>query len=184
MGTFATLFFALLGIFDTFVPSITLIIAIALSIILKGKENNDEIIKVIYLISIFITISAIMLDKPAMAIAHGCYAICISSIYFKKWIAVLYGFGISAVTTYMYLINHSYDTKFFIMSLNCIAFVSLVLFFITKWGSELVIDANNKEKQAKVLLENMEKTMNIVSKNTSSLDNDILNSYNNLSVIH
>jgi len=30
----------------------------------------------------------------------------------------------------------------------------------------------------------MEKTIKVISKNTSSLDNDILNSYNNLSVIH
>jgi methyl-accepting chemotaxis protein len=184
IGGVISFLFALLGIFHTFVPSIVLIIAAVLAMALKIKENNDEIVKVVYLISLFITVSAVMIDKPTMGIAHGCLAICFSSIYFRKWIVVLYGLGISAITTYIYFINHSYDTEFFIISLNCIVFVSVVLFFITKWGSELIIDANNKEKQAKLLLESMEKTMGIISKNTSLLDDNIVNSYNNLSVIH
>ena len=167
LGVFVCFTFAVLGIFNTFVPTIALVAALVLSLALKSKENGDELIEIINLISIFITFSAIMIDKPEMAVAEGCLSICGATIYFRKRVALLYGAGVSAVISYIYLIKNSYTTETFVIGLSCILFVSIVLFFITKWGSELVIDATNKEKQAKEYLENMKKTMKIIKKNTS-----------------
>jgi len=130
LGILVTIPFAVLGTFNSLVPTIALVVGVVLSVALKGKENNDEIVRLIYLIALFITFAAIMIDKPIIATGEGCLAICAAAIYFRKWIVVLYGGGISAVVSYIYFINHSYNTEVFIINLSCIAFVSIVLFLL------------------------------------------------------
>ncbi len=184
LGVLVVFPFAVLGIFDTYTPSIALLAAIVLSLALKSKKNYDEIIKVVYMLSIFILFSAIMIDNPVMAAAEGCLLICAESLFFSKRVVLLFGCGVTAVTTYIFLIMNSFNLEVYIIGLSCILFVTILLYFVTKWGSELIIDANNKEKQAVVLLKNMENTFQVISKSTSSLDNDIVQSYNKLRAIH
>lgn len=183
-GIFVMLPFGLLGIFDTLAPTIALIFGVVLSLVLKSKKNNEEIIQWIFLLSVFMHFSAIMVSRPSVAIAEGCLAISAAAIYFRKWIIIIYGVGVSGVLSYIYFVNQGYDSDVYILGLLCIAFASIILFYVTKWGSELIQDANNKENEAKALLENMGKTIKVISKNTSALDNDIVNSYNNLGAIH
>ncbi|MDS0526709.1 hypothetical protein NNC19_13540 [Clostridium sp. SHJSY1] len=139
---------------------------------------------IINLISIFIGISAIIIDIPNMAVAHACFLIAISSVYFKKRVTTLCESGTFIVLVYMYFVDKLYDFTYFSMAVNCVFFVTLSLYFITKWGNDLIVEANNKEIDVTKILENLKNTMNTVGKNTNLLDTDISNSNSNLTVIH
>jgi methyl-accepting chemotaxis protein len=183
LGAVVTFIFAWLGL-TSFIAPISLGIASILSLVLSYKKEKEHVIRAINLIGLFVSMSSVMISIPSMAVAHGCFLICISAIYFKRRVTILLGFGTFVIITYMHIMNQLYDITYFIMASNCLIFATLILYFVTRWGSELILTSSNKEMEVTKILDNMKNTMNVVSKNTELLDSDISNSNSNLTVIH
>ena len=61
-----------------------------------------------------------------------------------------------------------------------IGFVIISLYFVTKWGSELILESGMEEAKAKQLLDQLQDTMNIINTNTSELNQDIESCNDNL----
>lgn len=59
-------------------------------------------------------------------------------------------------------------------------FIILILFFICKWGNELIKTAQQKENQATGLLQSLDNALKVVSENTTSLNSDIANCNKNV----
>lgn len=184
MGGVAGVAFVLIGIISSFLSAITMFVGIAISLVLMYKKNLDTLVSVVNLVTVFFVLSFIMMDVPHAAAAYGVFALCCSAIYFKKWVPILYGIGMASVLSFIVLIRHAYEVKFYILNVNCIIFASVLLFFLTKWGSDLIKTANEKERKSNELLIEMERTMNVVNINTLSLDGEISTSYDNLELIH
>lgn len=59
-------------------------------------------------------------------------------------------------------------------------FCMIILFFVSKWGSELISSIAEKEKRAVTLLENIQNTMESVKANTSLLNVEVDNCFTSL----
>ena len=59
----------------------------------------------------------------------------------------------------------------------------LIFYFLTKWGSEYIISAFNKERDSEELLKKLSETMSLIDKNTSVLNDTIVKSYHYIQTI-
>jgi methyl-accepting chemotaxis protein len=183
-ATIATLGFTVTGVFSTYVPVTTVFLGTVVSKILIYKRNCDNVVRLIALTAVFITLVCMMINLPQAAATLGMIAICFAAIYFYKWFPIIYGLITLATMCYIQFAVYAAEIQYFALDLIIMTFSAGTLFFLNKWGSELIQVANEKEKNASTLLSELENTMNIVDKNTVMLDKDIANSYNNLRVVH
>ena len=184
LGVITITLFKLVGVFHTYAQDIALIAGVAISLILKYKKNMENIITVVNTSSISISVAFIMVDGPELAIGYSIFAICISTIYLKKWFPIITGIGMLFVMNYNQFVKHAYTSMNFISSVGILIFSILVLFYIAKWGSELIQAANEKEIKANTILNELKKNMSIINKNTALLDHDISNCYTNLETVN
>lgn len=181
-ATIATLGFTVTGIFSTYIPVTTVLLGTVVSKILIYKRNLDSVVRLIALTAVFITLVCMMINLPQAAGTLGMIAICFAAIYFYKWFPIIYGLITLAVMCYIQFAVA--EIQYFVLNLIIMTFSAGTLFFLNKWGSELIQIANEKEKSASALLRELENTMNIVEKNTVMLNKDIASSSNNLGVVH
>jgi methyl-accepting chemotaxis protein len=183
-ATIATLGFTVTGVFSTYIPVATLFLGTVVSKILIYKRNFDNLVRLMALTTVFITLVCMMINLPQAAAALGMIAICFAAIYFYKWFPIIYGLITLAVMCYIQFAIHAAAIQYFALDLIIMTFSAGTLFFLDKWGSELIQVATEKEKRANTLLNELENTINIVNSNTVSLDRDIAACYSNLGVVH
>ena len=183
-GLISTILLNIFGILSTLIPVIAMAVGIALSIILFLKKNLNSLFIVVHLSTIFIACAFIMIELPQVSIGYGIIVVCASAMYFIKWIPILCGTGIFGVVVYIQVYKNVFNQDDFILNLISLTFTSLFLFFITKWGSELIETASEKEMKASTILNELENTMKLVNKDTELLDSDISNCYSNLQIVH
>lgn len=176
--------FTFLGIIYSYVPIISLSAGVIISAILIFKGFNSLLIRTINLVSIFIALVSIMIKLPELAIGFGLIAVCAATVYFEKWIIITFSVGIVISMLYIDFFMHYFKGKYLGFDLVPLVFIPVILFFITKWGRELIDAANEKERKATEILVELEKTMDVVNKNTESLDQDISNCYSNLKTVN
>lgn len=87
-GLIATIAFTVTGVFTNYIPITTMLLGTALSIILMYYKKHLYIM-ITELISILITMSAILIDLPVVGMGYGIFGIIISSLYFNKWIPII-----------------------------------------------------------------------------------------------
>lgn len=76
--------------------------------------------------------------------------------------------------------NFTDDIVIFVVSMIIVNFCMLILFFVTKWGGELIESANAKERKAVSLLKELEDTMKAIKEGTALLNSDIIECNSNL----
>jgi len=184
LGCATTLVFALKGMFSTFLSSETFGIGIVIAIVLMYRKNLDYQVSVVNLITSFLVFTFIMTDLPEVAGAYGVFALCCSATYFRKKNIIIYGLGMILVLTYIQFFKHAFEVQYYLLHLVGLIFSTAFLFFVTKWGSDLINTANEKERELNENLSKIKKVMNIVNKNTVTLDSEITIGYNNLGLIH
>lgn len=105
--------------------------------------------------------------------------IAITSLYFKKELLLIYGAFMNVALIAIYLIDgngllYSENTLFgFIKIITLFNGILVLLFFLTKWGYDLVIQAADKEKEARGLLAKLENTLKSVEEGAGLLDSSI-----------
>ncbi len=101
------------------------------------------------------------------------------SLYFRQELIVLYGILVSVGYILMYIIapenllSNNTQFKEFITILTIMTGTVMLLFFLTRWGNELIITAARKEKEAKDLLNKLEQTFQTVDTGALSLNSCI-----------
>ena len=96
--------------------------------------------------------------------------VCIITVYFNLRSFLVYGL-ITDIVMGVFTFNYHESIEGFVLMNFCLA----VLFFIPKWGGELILSAEAKGKVATNLLGDQQKMVNIIEKNTSILNEDIVN---------
>lgn len=182
-AAFALLGFTLTGVLTTYVAFTINISGVIIAKILIHKKNVDYIIRHVALTTAFITIACISIASPQVAAPYEMLVICFSAIYFYKWFPIIYGLCTVGVMCYIQFFIQAVGSGYFLLELAIMAFAAGMLFFLNKWGGELIQVANEKEQKATALLNEQETTMNVVNKNIMMLDGDMANCYSNLSVV-
>jgi methyl-accepting chemotaxis protein len=110
-----------------------------------------------------------------------------ASFYFSTQILLIYGGILNAgliafyITAPQHVTGPQLDIREFIMRILVIDGCILGLFFLTKWGRELIDASGEKAREAQELLEKLKNTVNMIENNTVILNNDVLQSNENIS---
>ena len=174
MGSLSTTTFVIFGLLH-WTASAAIIFGSISGILLLNKKAPDKIIKNIAFISLAISLGSDMLSVPMASTAIAVILLCVSTMYFEKALPVISGAFISLVITYQYFVNKDFNTIQYALSLVCVLFSAILLYFVSQWGVNLIETSSEREKNTRKLLEKIENTMNIVNKNTVELDDNVIN---------
>lgn len=159
--------------------TVLLLGAILSTILIFKRINQNFIILIQVLCLYFSTMGAMGGRMGALGIATG---LCLSSLYLKKW--VLFTYGSCSILTYAYF-RYAMDgiTKECIVDMIVLATIVLILFYLTKWGNELIKSANDNELHTNNLLQTRNETIKMINDNTTLLNCDILKSNEEIQAI-
>lgn len=183
LATISSLLLILLSLSSNYISCVILLVGTSLAGALIYKKSSQKAIMTILLTSLILSNCNSMLYEPRVAAALALATVCLSALYFNRWIPLAIGISLAIVMFYLQLTKFSVGFAIFIVEIICLTFSSSVLFILTKWGSELIQTATEKEINAKSILEELGKTMKVVETSTLSLDSDIDTCNNNLGMV-
>lgn len=111
--------------------------------------------------------------------------LCAISLYYDRWF-----FLISAlIMNILYILCYTFQKQFvmvdvftkFLLILN---FSAVILYFVNKWGRQVMNDAQKKEKEAEELYRNIQNILNATKQNVARLNEDITGCDNNVQLIN
>lgn len=101
------------------------------------------------------------------------------TLYFRQELVVLYGIIVNIGYILIYisvpenLLSDNTQFKEFITIVTIMTGTVLLLYFLTRWGNDLIVKAAKKEKEAKELLNKLENTFQTVDISAASLNSCI-----------
>lgn len=114
----------------------------------------------------------------------GLYALivgaCLVVLFFNKKILTFYGIILDVATVGFEIVFRTYELKGFATAMITINVCLIALFFVTKWGSNLIFSVSKKENETSDVLEKLESTMYMIKDNTKRLNSDITDCNSNL----
>ena len=98
--------------------------------------------------------------------------LCFVTLYMNKRTLISFA-AILDVTALGLILAMGSKASQFLNDVIVINICMVILFFVTKWGSELIIKSSQKEKEAVELVESMKNVVTIISENSSELKESI-----------
>lgn len=165
-------------------PALAIACLTAILVSLFRYKRIESITSYIVVVSFVMQILPIIAMEGGKAFISTILPITITSLYLNKRLLLACG-GILSVSLIIIQRGNPYFTmEEFIISFVILGFVVSILFFLTKWGSQLILTANEKENQAKELFAELEKTMVVIKASTISLKGDIFQANDNIGAVH
>lgn len=146
---------------------------IIISLILMLKKVTPVLISWFILLdySIFTALACIYDPSSAgMTILQG---LCISALFLNKTILLNFAVLNNILLIVPQLLFHNFEGQLFIFTFIIVEATIVILFFMCKWGNELIQSAIQKEEQANKLLDSLNNVMKVIQANTSLLNYDI-----------
>lgn len=170
------------------VPSIVLFIGAIASIIIMRKKKFEEFIGFITVLCVLFTSLYIILTgkniNRALTVLSVCVVICDSALYMRKWLVLIMGVFLNIGIIIIQLVKPMMALNDFLNSMMCIDLSILILFFLAKWGNELVKSISYEEKRNSEVSNKMQNSMNIVKENTDYLNKGINDCQSNLKALN
>lgn len=100
-------------------------------------------------------------------------------LYFRKELVVIYGILVNIGYFTMYLtvpenlLSTNTALKEFVTIITLFNGIIVLLYFLTRWGNELVVQAKGKEEEAMKLLSQLEQTFHTIDEGSRSLNDNI-----------
>jgi methyl-accepting chemotaxis protein len=170
------------------IPVGVILTGTVLSLILTFRKILEQYICYIMIFCTTFTAFYVIanIDSTARGLASFCVVIvlALAALYFQKVLFLITSVVINAGIIIMQYMFNIFNLATLLNVLTVVDIVAVLLFFITKWGSELVITADEKEKKASGFVKELEKTMEAIKISTSSLDTDIEKCRDNLQTLN
>lgn len=151
---------------------------------------NDNIKAIIYsAIPLIVSISAFLMNRSNIVGDHYLILISIAMIalYFNNKLVLIYQVFVNLVLICMYRLNGQrllMDNRGYIWSfveiLICVNGVLVLLFFLTKWGKNMVNAAISKEKISNELTQKLNMSMKEIEKSSKLVNSTITNFHQNI----
>jgi methyl-accepting chemotaxis protein len=156
-------------------------VVVAVAVINYFLKINQDVKALIYaLLPALVVLALFILDVFAM---NKHYMIIITTamitLYFRKKLILIYALIVDIGMVVVYLITPKglmgaeYSIVGFTKIFTLLVGLHLLLYFLTKWGNELIQVAEDKEEQAQKLLAKLEATLKTVEEGTTTLDRSI-----------
>lgn len=190
------------------VPILWILAVLVLLIGLIAKELSSDLVAIISLFSAaavctiflitkkfervvsFIVILALVFATVFTLYTNGTYAIiclfiCVSSssLYFDKKIYIFNAVMIDAGFIILQLIKHVMDNVSFIEVFIIFNVCICILYFVIKWGKDLINSAAQEKNTAENLLSQSESNLKTITDNTNNLNQDISQCNDNMESI-
>ncbi len=157
----------------------TVVVAVAvINYFLKINQNVKALIYAV--LPALVVLALFILDVFAI---NKHYMIIITTamitLYFRKKLILIYALIVDIGMVIVYLITpkglmgEEYSIVGFTKIFTLLVGLHLLLYFLTKWGNELIQVAEDKEEQAQKLLAKLEATLKTVEEGTNTLDRSI-----------
>lgn len=115
----------------------------------------------------------------AITFLYFIVGVCFITVYFHIKSFIVYGLATDIVIGVLTFASHESVDGFILLNL-CL----IILYFIPKWGGELIASAEAKGKEAMNLLSKQQKMVGDIEKNTTILNSDITSCNTHLKVIN
>ena len=182
IGVFSTSIFVVMNLVH-YLSAVALAVGAIIGRILIFKKSSPILIRNILLALLSCSLIIDMICLPFVSAGYGALLICISAMYFKKEVPMITGIITNVVVVYQFFISNDFDFVKFLLDVIVLMFASVSLYFIDKWGSNLIEEAKNKEEKVMESFITLQNTVNVIGENTKQLDNDISNCYNKLDTL-
>jgi len=106
-------------------------------------------------------------------------SISMSALYFQKEIVIIIGSLIDVLLILLYFIKPetitltAYPLTYFLKAILFFNAMVILIYFLTKWGRELVNSVMNKEAETRILFEKLNQTLEKVNEVSLVFDNDL-----------
>lgn len=168
---------------SSIVPLSVTILSAFLTLFFRRRQK-DTAASYIIVASAFLQVVPLLLTADGSAFISAMIPISITALYFNYWLFAVVG-GITNVFLFaVQTIVLKADAVGNLYACACVLLISALLFLLTKNGKTLIQNAGKKEAEAKSLVEELQKTMDVVRKGSSDLNDNISKAYENLRIIH
>lgn len=151
-------------------PGIALI-GVIISGILMTREAFHRSIRVILVISFFCC--NLVLNETPHAGMYIIIGLCIAALYLSKRFLLFTSIIYSLAYIIIEILNHNIQEA--IINLIISIFPIVTLYYLCKWGNELIQSASESENRTKQLVDSLENILKIIGISTDSLSKDISN---------
>ena len=165
------------------IPNLITFVSAFLALLLRGK-NKENAASYVLVASALMQVIPVLQHSGSSAYLTILIPICISALYFKKLLLlIIVGIGEVALFISILVMPGPIDIPPYVIFFTIHILVIVLIYFLTKESGKLILNANEKEAQAKQLLEDMKKNVDIIKTNTLSLNSDISKGNANLGMV-
>lgn len=153
-------------------PVIMIIGTVVSTVFISIKKYDFWASIIMFICNLTSGIISISTEKSLLTLV---VSISILAVYFNKklFLAGIVIVNIEVIAAQ--ILNPVLSNNDFISSFAVIEFMIIVLFFLNKWGNDLILRAHKNEEEAKALTCDLEKTMEISKSSASLLNKNITN---------
>lgn len=164
--------------------SLLVTIASAFLALFFRHKNKEDAASYVLVASAIIQVLPLLPMLGLNASILAMLPICIAALYFNKYLFIIVGsiVNIAVIIVHIAFLDLSIDTYLFADLFQIL--ITVVLFILVKAGGKLIQEASENAEQSNVLLDEMQKTIDVIRTNTSGLNNDIIKGNENLGVVH
>lgn len=155
------------------------IVEVVIALVYKLKIKN-EIKALIYggivlIVALVVTYLNENIDFSTFVSFYA--SVVIVAVYFKKKLILIHGIMLNIGWIVLYaiapvkLMGNNSGVLIFISALLITDGIIAFLFFLTKWGNDLIEAAGQKEKESTLLLSKLSESINVISESTVQLNN-------------
>jgi methyl-accepting chemotaxis protein len=142
--------------------------------------NKQFVASLVTILLLFLSILIVIATTGEQAYLCIFVVICITATYMQKRLFLVCSIFFNIGIISLQIFKPFMDSQTFIMALVFTEVILIILFFLTKWGNDLVNSLVEKEGMQIELFSQLEDTMKSILDNTSSLNKGILDSNTNL----
>ncbi len=108
----------------------------------------------------------------------------VAGLYLNSKIFIVVGVITNASLILLHIITPNLNLQDYILPDVFEILITIMIFMLVRSGSKLIQEANEYGKQSEKLLGDLQKTIDVIKKNTSVLNEDISKGNQNLSIVH
>lgn len=106
--------------------------------------------------------------------------VCFITLYMSKKFLITFGIIFDVASIVLVFLMESSKVGEFTNNIIVINVCMIILYFVTRWGNELIISSSQKEEEALDMVEELENVITVIKENSSLLNNSIKDCNENL----
>lgn len=171
--------------YNSLLPVIMIAGTIISTVIYRKKKYSNTISYIICFSYLFNALILRMIDHFSLVgISTPLFiSICLCTLYLNKKLLIIFGITMDILIAIMFIGAHSTGTDRELFNVIVVNACLIILFFITKWGSELILEAGKHEEMALQTVDELKNIVEVIKDNSSVLNNNINSCGSNLKTL-